>query len=218
MSDKKNKKKDLESAIKEKVSPLLEEVMEKKLGVTIPKLETDITDKLANPHLNIYVPLDLGFKQAKKLFKKEFIKKELNLHLGNISQLAKVLGIDRRSVHRAIKDLEIEVVKSRGELVNNFYQDMIDKTIRSTLDQYKGIIHPHKMEDIYQEVPDLSRNIAQFLPHKDLTWKEAEKEFEKQFLSQSLNDNKGNVSATAKFIGLRAETLHRKLKKLGLKS
>ena len=49
-------KKDLEETIKEKVSPMLEETMEKHWGITIPQLGEELSDKLKNPQLNIYVP------------------------------------------------------------------------------------------------------------------------------------------------------------------
>lgn len=211
-------KRGLEEAVKEKVTPLLEESMEKNWGITIPKLETDITDKLANPHLNIYVPLQMPFLKAKKKFKKEFLKRELQLHLGNISQLAKLLEMDRRSIHRAIKNLDIDIEQLRGARQNReeYKETLVDQTIRSTLEQYKEIITPHKMEQMYQEVPRLSRNIARFLPSPETTWKEAEEEFERQFLYQALEQEKGNVAKAAGKIGLRAETLHRKIKKLGI--
>jgi transcriptional regulator with PAS, ATPase and Fis domain len=210
--------KDLEETIKEKISPLVEETMEKSWGVTIPKLGSDLTDKLKNPQLDIYVPLGLNFQDAKKIFKKEFLKRELRIHLGNISQLAKSLGINRRSVHRAIKDLEIDVGELRIEekSLEKYRESIIDKTIRSTLHQYKELIQPQKMEQMYQEVPRLSRNIAKFLPHQDVTWKEAEREFEKQFIKHALKESKQNVSKTAKKINIRPETLHRKIKKLSL--
>ncbi|MEK6846328.1 MAG: helix-turn-helix domain-containing protein, partial [Nanoarchaeota archaeon] len=71
-------------------------------------------------------------------------------------------------------------------------------------------------EKMYQQVSTLSRNIARFLPLEDLTWKEAEREFERQFLSQVLKEHSGKVSETAKKMKLRQETLYRKIKKLGL--
>ncbi len=211
-------KRGLEEAVKEKVTPLLEESMEKNWGITIPKLETDITDKLANPYLNIYVPLQMPFLKAKKKFKKEFLKRELQLHLGNISQLAKLLEMDRRSIHRAIKNLDIDIEQLRGARQNReeYKETLVDQTIRSTLEQYKEIIAPRKMEQMYQEVPRLSRNIAKFLPSPETTWKEAEEEFERQFLYHALEQEKGNVAKAAGKIGLRAETLHRKIKKLGI--
>ena len=211
--------KDLEETIKEKINPLLEKTMEKHWGITIPKLEDDLTTKLKNPSLNIYVPSNLTFSSAKKVFKTEFMKRELRLHQGNISHLAKQLGIDRRSIHRTIKELRIDVEEIREDMESSeeHQTEFVDQALRATLDQYKDIIQPQKMEKMYEEVSSLSRNIAKILPHKDLSWKEAEKEFEKQFLEQGLKKNNGNVMKTAQKIQIRAETLHRKIKKLGLK-
>jgi len=210
-------KQDLEEALKEKVSPLLEETMEKNWGITIPKIETDITDSLKNPQLNIYIPPNLNFNQAKNHFKGEFIKRELRLNKGNISQLAKLLNINRRSVHRVIKDLHID--KSKDPLLSKeeYHQDIIGQSIRSTLEQYKEIIHPQQMEKMYQEVSTLSRNIAKFIPFEELSWKDAEREFERQFLQQALRENESNISKTAQKIDIRVETLYRKIKKLGIK-
>ncbi|PIN87915.1 hypothetical protein COV12_01230 [Candidatus Woesearchaeota archaeon CG10_big_fil_rev_8_21_14_0_10_32_24] len=212
-------KKNLEDTIKEKVNPLLEETMEKSWGVSIPKLETDITTKLKESSLNIYIPLGKGFSEAKKIFKKEFLKQELRLHLGNISQLAKVLDMDRRSIHRAIKDFHIDMddVRQHEETPEHFQEVLVDKTIRTTLEQYAGLIQEDKMQDFYKEVPKLSRNIAKFLPKPDMTWKEAESEFEQQFLKRALNEQSNNITKTAKKIKIRVETLHRKIKKLHLK-
>ena len=46
--------------------------------------------------------------------------------------------------------------------------------------------------------------------------KDAEREFEKKYLKAALQENDNNISKTARKIGLRFETLHRKLKSLGL--
>jgi transcriptional regulator with GAF, ATPase, and Fis domain len=73
------------------------------------------------------------------------------------------------------------------------------------------------MEQIYQQLPHLSQNIAKFLPPSEWTWKEAEQEFEKQFLQHSLESNLWQITKTAKAIDLRPETLGRKIKKLKLK-
>ena len=212
-------KKDLETALKEKVEPLLEQTMERHLGISIPRIEADITDKLRQPGLNIYIPLNLNFPQAKKLFKKEFFKKEIKASQGNVSQLAKALNIDRRSIHRTIKDLGIKIkeLRTKPTKPKEQQEDFISQQIRNTLEHYEEIIQPKKMEKIYEEVNNLSKNIAKFLPKEEFTWKEAEREFEKQFLYQALEENSWNIAKTAKKIKLRAETLHRKIKKFGLK-
>lgn len=208
------RKKNLEETLKDKVAGLVEKTMTKSLGITIPKMESDITDKLTC--LNVYITLDSSFEEAKKRFKVEFLKNEIKLHKGNISQLAKFLGLDRRSIHRAIRDLEIDTDMLRKKTDEDYKRDIIDKTIRSTLDEYKEIIKQEKMEKFYEEVPKLSRNLAKILPRKHLTWKEAEKEFEKQFLYEVLKENDWSFTKTAKKIDIRPETLHRKVKKLGL--
>ncbi len=212
-------KKNLEEKLREKVTILLEEAMNKSWGISIPKVESDITDLLQNPlPLKLYVPTG-RFHDAKLKFKTEFLKSQLRLHKGNISQSAKFLGMDRRSIHRAVKDLDIMVgpLKKESLEMEEYAEHLVHQTIRSALEEYKEIIQPQKMEKIYQEVPALSRNIAKFFSFAQLTWKQAELEFERQFLSEALKDNRWKIIETAQKIGLRPETLHRKIKKLGLK-
>ena len=213
-------KKDLEATTKEKVAPLLEETLEKSFGVVIPKLEQDITDRLSAPAMNIYVPLVASYKLAKKKFKQEFLRRELLLKRGNVSQLAKLLGVDRRSVHRAIKEmkLDVDVLRDEGEGEMKYKEQVVDQTIRGALEQYKSIFHPARMEDMYKDVPLLSRNIANILPLEQLSLKEAQREFERQFFLHHMVEEKGNVKSAAQKIGLRVETLQRKMKKLGMKS
>ncbi len=212
-------KKDLEDTLRERVFSLLEETMEKSWGITIPKVESNIADKLKNSSLSIYISPGLPFQEAKKKFKKEFLRNELRLHRGNISQLARKLGLDRRSIHRVVKEtnIDLEIIRGQEHFPESQQEKMVDQVIRSALVEYKEIIQPQKMEKIYEEVPQLSRNIARILPHQHLTWKEAEQEFEKQFLSKSLKELGGNVARTAEKMCIRVETLHRKIKKLGLK-
>lgn len=210
--------KNLETALEEKVSPLLEQAMEKHWGITIPKLKEDITDQLRQPLVHLYVSPHATFKEAKKKFKARFLENELKLHRGNISQLAKHLGVDRRSVHRAIKELSIDITTVREQ---EFAEDRVreaavEETLRQSLDQYKDILQPHKLAPVYEEIPQLSRNIAQLLPHQEMTMKEAEQEFEKQFLQLVLEEHQGNVQDAASQLQIRMETLYRKLKKLGL--
>ncbi|MEW5896911.1 MAG: helix-turn-helix domain-containing protein [Nanoarchaeota archaeon] len=214
-----NQEKSLEETIKEKVSVLLEEIMEKSWGIAIPKVESDITDQLKSPQLNVYLPPNLRFSEAKKKFKAEFLKNELRLHRGNVSQLARFLEVDRRSLHRFIRKtgINVDVIRSQEEESGEKYREsLIDKTIRSALEEYREIIRPQKMERIYLEVPALSRNIARILPHQHLSWKEAGREFERQFLHEALSECQWNVSRAAEKLDIRVETLHRKIKKLGL--
>lgn len=214
-------KHNLEETVKGKVALLLEETMEKSWGIYIPQVQSDITDRLqTNLPVKFYISLASSFQDAKRRFKFEFLKNQLHLHDGNISQLAQFVGLDRRSVHRAIKrlDLHLEDVRREAHHGSSFQEKMIDQTIRFALEEYKDIIQPQKMEKMYQEVPILSRHLAKLLPHNHLTWKQAEREFEKQFLSQALVEHKGKIAETARRLQIQPETLHRKISKLGLKA
>jgi len=213
-------KHNLEETIKGKVALLLEETMEKSWGIYVPQVQSDITDKLQiSLPAKFYLPAVSSFPEAKRLFKSEFLKNQLHLHGGNISQLAKFVGLDRRSVHRAIKKLELNVHGLRRENVpaGSYQEKMIDQTIRFALDGYKEVIQPQKMEKMYQEVPALSRHLAKILPHHHLTWRQAEREFEKQFLSRALRERQWKVAETARQLKIQPETLHRKIAKLALK-
>ncbi len=214
------KRGDLESTIKEKVQPLVIDAMSKTWGLTIPKIESDITDQLAKPALHLYIPLTLPYKEAKKTFKKEFLTRELRRHIGNVSELAKILGMDRRSIHRTIKELGIDMenMRNRLELDDHKLEHFVDNTIRHKLEEYKQIIHPEKMDLLYDALPKLSRNIAQILPQEVMSWKDAEDEFERQFFNHAIKQHSGNISHTAKDLGLRAETLYRKIRELQLKN
>ena len=209
----------LEKVLKERVEPLVEEAMHKFLGITISEFGRDISDKIEkNPLISYEINIDISFKAAKKLFKKEFLTRLLQSHYGNVSAVAKIAGMDRRSVHRAIKEFRIDVKKVRKSMIKTEYyqREAVDTILKKTLDSYKQVIRPGRLEKMYKNVNKISKNIVKQLPPIEMEWKDAEKEFEKRYLEKALEENKGNISKTAKKIGLRYETLHRKLKKLNL--
>ena len=207
----------LEKVIKEKVEPLVNEAMQKFLGVTIKELPGEITDKIEkNPLISYGITTDVRFKTAKKLFKAEFLKRLLQSHYGNVSAVAKIAGLDRRSIHRDIKEMKIDIKKMRKEMLKTEYyrKEAVDNILRSTLDDYKAVINPQRLEKLYKDVDRLSGEIAHELPAVEMAWDDAEMEFEKEYFKKALEENDGNISKTAKKIGIRYETLHRKLKKL----
>ena len=62
-------KEELEKVIKEKVEPLIEDLTQKYLGVTISELNKDITDKIEkNPLLSFDINTSLSFKDAKNFY------------------------------------------------------------------------------------------------------------------------------------------------------
>ena len=183
--------KTLEKEIKRDVKPIIDEAMQKFLGVSIDELSKDITEKLQkNPLLDIEVNTALDFKKAKKKFKKDYLKKLLQINYGNVSEVAKIADVDRRSIHRIVKETQMDVSKIRREMTKayNIKHDMVNAMIESTLDHYKGILHPDKLNKMYKSVPELSKDILEELPDEPMKLKNAEELFEKEFVSLRLHD------------------------------
>lgn len=212
-------KEELEEVLKKRVKPILDTAMEKFIGAKVVDIETDIADKLMrSPLLEIEIDTRMSFKKAKKLFKKVYLISLLQKHLGNVSKVAEVAGIDRRSIHRMLISMKIKPEKFRKAISKPEYmkEEAVKDIIEDTLNEYKQIINPERLKKMYKHVPDITKDIIKELPKVPLTLKEAEREFEKQFVLKALKENKFNITKTAKKIGLRFETLHRKMKVLGI--
>ncbi|MBI4147760.1 hypothetical protein HY490_00545 [Candidatus Woesearchaeota archaeon] len=212
---------DLERVIEKRIKPLLDDAMQKYLGIRVSEIEHDISDKLKQGTLLLLdIDTAVPFKKAKRLFKKAYIMRLAKRLFGNVSDIAKVSGIDRRSVHRIIADMKIAIPKFREELENVEYvrESAVQTMIQSTLDMYKSALHPQRFVTLYSKAPELSKDILKELPQKDLTLKQAEREFERAYFEKALEQNNHNISQTARKAGLRYETLHRKLKAMLNKS
>ncbi len=210
---------ELEKLVESKIKPMLEEAMQKSLGITVAELKADISDKLKRSALlEFEVDTKLKFKDAKKKFKREYVAHLLQLNFGNVADVAKIASVDRRSIHRIVAEMRIEVQKFRDMLQKGQYvkQLAVQDIIQESLETYKGALNPRKYEALYKEAPGLSKNIVKEIPETPKTLKEAEKEFETRYFEKALLDNNGNISRTARKIGLRFETLHRKLKSLSI--
>ncbi len=210
---------DLEKVIKEKIEPRIEQSLHKILGVTIGELSRDITAKLGkNPFFEFHIDTQVKFKEAKKRFKEAYLKKLLLVTYGNVSEVARIADVNRRSVYRLVKKGKIDISKIRNDMVKAYVvkQSAINSIIEAVLDDYQKVIHPGVLQKAYRNVPDLSREIIENLPEEPLTLKEAEEIFERDYLLKALEENDSNVVQAARKVGLRHETLWRKIKKLGL--
>jgi len=210
---------ELEKLVEARVKPLLAEAMQKSLGITVAELEADISDKLKRSILlEFEVDTKLKFKDSKKKFKREYVAHLLQLNFGNVADVAKIASVDRRSIHRIVAEMKIEVQKFRDMMQKGQYvkQLAVQDIIQESLEQYKFALNPRKYEALYKEAPTISRNIVKELPESPKTLKEAEREFETRYFEKALQENNSNISKTARKIGLRFETLHRKLKALNI--
>lgn len=205
-------KKDMEHIVDDAIKPVI--------GVSIDELNKDISEKLEKSPLSSFnIDPDMKFKQAKRRFKQQFLTRLLRSSYGNISMVAKKAGVDRRSIHRIVKEAGIDVDKMREEMIKPYQirQKAVGSIIESVLEHYKTVIHPERIAEVYKNVDSVSKDILDELPEKQVTLKKAEELFEKEYLRKALEQNLGNITKTAKKIGLRYETLLRKLKTLGLR-
>jgi len=211
----KNRKKKLE----EKLRPAVDEAMHKFMGVTIDEISRDLSEKLKrSPLIDFEIDTSPGFREAKKQFIRNYLKKLLQINYGNISEVARIADVDRRSIHRLIRETGIDVERIRKEMARAYEirQSAVSAIVEDVLDNYKSVIHPVKLDEMYKNVSEFSKDILDVLPEKQPTLREAEEAFEKEFIRKALRESNGNISRTAKKIGLRYETLHRKMKRLGM--
>ncbi len=202
------------------VEDIVSDAMQKVIGVNIAELSKDISGKLSkSPLLDFTVDTKIKFKTAKKRFKQDFLRRLLRTSYGNISLVAKRAGVDRRSIHRIVKESGINVSKIREEMIKPYQikQKAVGNIIEDVIDHYRTVIHPSKVEEVYRNVGSVSKDILDELPEKQLTLKQAEEEFERAYLTKALVECGGNATKCAKKVGLRYETLLRKLKVLGLR-
>lgn len=190
------------------------------IGASISELSKDISAKLEkSPLIDFDIDTSLDFKTAKKKFKQQFLSRLLRTTYGNISEVAKRAGVDRRSIHRIVKDAGIDVNRMRAEMIRPYEvkQKAIGNIIGDVLEHYKHVIHPERIAAAYENVGSISKDILNELPDKPLSLKHAEELFETEYLQKALAENNNNITQTAKKIKIRYETLLRKLKSLGLK-
>ena len=210
-------KKDLELEIERKVTPIVKDAMNRYLGVNIDELNEDITGKLKkDPLLFFDIDPTMPFKKAKQRFKREYLERLLKTHYGNVSMIAKIADVDRRSIHRLVNQYDIEKIRKELPRPYDVKAKAVGVVIEDVLGGYKSLIHPTRLEEVYKNVPSLSRDIVNLLPETPMSLKEAEEEFEREFFKAALARHAGSTTDTAKVVGLRYETLHRKLKKLGM--
>jgi DNA-binding NtrC family response regulator len=209
-------KEDLEEVMLKKIMPLVEATTQKFLGVKIEELNTDISSRLKRSMiLGFDMDTRLSFRAAKEKFKREYLQRLLNNRYGNISDVAKLAKVNRRTVHRIVKKQHINVDELRKNMYKPGYllEQEVGTMIAKVFDDYKGVIHPTKLENVYRNVDAISKNLLSEIPEQPMTLKEAIMEFEERFLRKALNESNMDMKIASKKLRIRYETLLRKAKR-----
>jgi DNA-binding NtrC family response regulator len=207
----------LDTAVDQKVKPLVQGAMQKYLGIKVSEIEADITDQLKRSTLlDIPINTRTPYKQAKKAFKRAYLMRLLQQHLGNVSTAADVAGIDRRSIHRLVLSLKVPTIKFREDAEPSYVrQATVHGIIQGVMEHYRAALSPVKYKAFSANTGALSEDIVKELPEEHLTMKDAERAFEQAYLSQLMKEC-STITEAAQRARLRYEVLHRKLKGLNL--
>ena len=209
----------LEKVLKEQVEPVVEQTMQKFIGMTVKELNKDITERLKkNPLLEFHIDTSLPFKAQKKAFVKSYIEKILKTNFGDVTATAKICKVNRKTIHQLINEMGIDIKKCRAEMLrmDYFAKEAVSEVVEGVLGAYKEKLHEKSLKQAYMGVSELSENILKEYKVTFLPLREAVKIFESEYIGKALKESANNISQAARRMGLRFETLHRKMKELGL--
>ena len=92
----------------------------------------------------------------------------------------------------------------------------MSNAITGIFKNYEMVLHPSKIHEAYESTSKISEDIVREIKFSFIPLKDAEKEFEREYISVALKDNGNKLAKTAKAIGLSHEALFRKAKSLRL--
>ena len=115
-----------------------------------------------------------------------------------------------------LKNLNID--KEDSYLINHFWPGNV-RELRNLIERIAILSNndQNKIKTIIKE--SIKQGGIESFRNNDLSvpLKEARENFEKEYLTSQLKKFGGNISKTAKFVGMERSALHRKLKGLGVK-
>ncbi len=198
-----------------KKGKIVEDVFQRYLGVTIRELNQDITRNIDSPLLDFISEEEKNLKTARRTFLRHYVIRLLERHSGNVKAASDEAEVTRRTMHRLISDLHIDVSVMRKRRPSRNYETKVHNAIEKTLQGYEKILHPEKLDAVYEKIDDIAKDIADGTEEpKMLSLKEAEDAFLSVFIRKSIARNAGNISKAAREMGIRYETLNRKMNSL----
>jgi DNA-binding NtrC family response regulator len=174
--------------------------------ISVNKILKNTEELPNNLEFLLMFPIDLSksFKEAKKLFLKNYVNDLLTMNHGNISQAAKKACINRRHLHRIIT--ENEIVRRKDMIKPSEYRkENIQTILEETLSGSQNM----------KTVEDISELIAK-TTEKSVAYDEAIELFEKEYIEHALKSNDYDISRTADAIDVSERTLYRKINKLSI--
>ena len=137
--------------------------------------------------------------------------------LASLSGIESVSLIEKISESYNIKKLDIDI---NNHYLNNYKWHGNVRELRNLIERI-AILSPTDEEKISNIIKESLKSFEEtYTTVEDslsIPLKEARENFEKEYLTTQLKKFGGNISKTAKFVGMERSALHRKLKILGVK-
>ena len=147
---------------------------------------------------------------------------DLRARLDDIELLVKALmkGLASRGlVNKRFSDKALRLMKNHSwpgnvRELRNFIERVAIMCPSDTIgeEDINLFLCPSKGAQTPNKYPEAMR------PYSATTFKDAKKDFEKEYLTQKLRENNGNISQTAEQVGMERSHLHKKLKSLEISS
>ena len=218
---------------------LIDEVSEIPIGTQANVLRVLIDQKFKRVNGTKYINVNIRLisstsKELKDLVSTNHFREDLFHRLN-------VVPIELIPLNNRTEDIPllIDYFKKKLSEINGFPQPKIDinndnlytynwpgnvRELRNLVERVTILSSNESKESINKMINDIlnstvSMNTDKTLIEKSFSspLKEAREFFEKEYLTNQLKKNHGNISKTADFIGMERSALHRKLKSLGIK-
>ncbi len=135
-----------------------------------------------------------------------------------VSDIPLLIEYFSKTISKAYNLKELNIDKEDSYLINHFWPGNV-RELRNLIERIAILSNndQNKIKTIIKE--SIKQGGIESLKNNNLsvTLKEARENFEKEYLTTQLKKFGGNISKTAKFVGMERSALHRKLKGLGVK-
>ena len=142
--------------------------------------------------------------------------KSLNERISDIPLLIKYFS---KKISQSYNIKELDIDENDSYILNHNWQGNV-RELRNLIERI-AILQPDTKDKISNIVKESlkNNNFDEKITENSLSipLKEARENFEKEYLTIQLKKFNGNISKTAKFVGMERSALHRKLKGLGIK-
>ncbi len=135
-----------------------------------------------------------------------------------VSDIPLLIDYFSKTISKAYNLKELNIDKEDSYLINHFWPGNV-RELRNLIERIAILSNndQNKIKTIIKE--SIKQGGIETLKSNNLSvpLKEARENFEKEYLTTQLKKFGGNISKTAKFVGMERSALHRKLKGLGVK-